>query len=348
MIGSDQIYNEKLSDKNAPEWFIRVMLLLMRDALWYVVENGLPQEPAAKDLTADQSAKSVIGLRLSTEHLDHVRTHSTSKALWDKLKSIYAAKSNASYASAAKSDARKISLLDGLLSLKMLASETVSAYIARARQLASEIIAVGIVLDTTLLIIITLRGLSTTFNSYVAAFYVTALPKDLDELESKLLPIEQSMAAAAKAEAETVALFSGICHNCNRPGHMARDCRQPPRPYGSQPSTSHPQQYQQQQPRRIYPECKYCGKTNHPEEKCHKGKRLQRKAAVTASASVAKAQEEPVIIFSALPQTPLRGVTDYPELPSVPEAIKASWVVDTGAAVHITPKALAAAFGFST
>ncbi|KXZ45879.1 hypothetical protein GPECTOR_49g463 [Gonium pectorale] len=198
----------------------------------------------------------------------------------------------------------------------MLASETISGYLARARVLTSEIKAVGIVLDMTLLMIIVLRGLPIIFQSYVAAFYVTALPENLEELESKLLPIEQSMAAAAKAEEETVALFSAVdVAAATVPAAAAQ---------------AH------------LPECKYCGKTNHPEDKCHKGKRLQRKAAITASAGAAKALEEPVIILSVLPQTPPRGATDYPELPSVPEAIKASWVVDPGAAVHITPKGIAA------
>ncbi|KXZ53493.1 hypothetical protein GPECTOR_7g943 [Gonium pectorale] len=124
-MGSDSIFADKLTDQNAPKWFGRMMLFLMREALWDIVTKGMGNPPTDEERKADIRARGDIGLRLSDEHLGLAASAASAKELWDKLKATFAA----------KTDARKAAIFESLLGLKKSAKESISQYIARAKQI---------------------------------------------------------------------------------------------------------------------------------------------------------------------------------------------------------------------
>ena len=118
---------ERLDVDNYATWSIRMRALLISKGLWTTVEASNPE--ASNDL----KALAQIILHVKDHHLMTVGACNTAKEAWTKLKTTYEAKTNA----------RKLLLRRELTTLKMGATEPLTMYAARAKDIQAQMTAAG-------------------------------------------------------------------------------------------------------------------------------------------------------------------------------------------------------------
>ena len=119
---------ERLDVDNYATWSIRMRALLISKGLWGSVTGDNSIDP-----DKDQKALAQIILHVKDYHLMTVGNCDTSKIAWDALKATYEAKSNA----------RKVLLRRELTGLKMGATEPLTVYGARAKDIQAQLRAAG-------------------------------------------------------------------------------------------------------------------------------------------------------------------------------------------------------------
>lgn len=167
-------------------WAIKMEMVLESKGIWDTVENGLPTDPPPSDevIKADRKARAEMGLCLGDDHLSVFTENNSAKSLWQALKGIYQQ----------KSQARKLVLNAQLIGLKKSSKESVAKYIARVKQIRDELIAAGDQPNDDLLTLTVLKGLPDEYKD-VRAQMQTTVQLTLDNVESKLLVVEQNLAS---------------------------------------------------------------------------------------------------------------------------------------------------------
>jgi hypothetical protein len=110
---------ERLDVDNYATWSIRMRALLISKGLWGAVTGD------SIDPDKDQKALAQIILHVKDHHLMTVGNCATAQTAWDTLKNTYEAKTNA----------RKLILRRELTQLKMGATEPLTMYAARAKDI---------------------------------------------------------------------------------------------------------------------------------------------------------------------------------------------------------------------
>jgi hypothetical protein len=220
MAGVDKSI-EKLDVDNYATWSVKMKALLVSKGLWALVTEDKP-----KDEGADQKALAFIILCVRNHNLPTVAECETAREAWDTLAKIYKAKSNA----------MKLQLKRELNALKKLAAEPLTMYAGRAKNLRDQLKAAGSDIKDEDVALSLLAGLPSEYETIVTILEASDGKLDLDEMLSKLLPVEQRV----KPE-ETNAYFSNgqgarddrhftrnearECYYCHKKGHLKKDCR---------------------------------------------------------------------------------------------------------------------------
>ncbi|GLI60797.1 hypothetical protein VaNZ11_003032 [Volvox africanus] len=256
------VYNEKLSLKNRSVWILR-----SKAAITAAKAGGALSKPR-DDTNADkhESAESVIVNLLEDGDLDlwekHDDINELYKALEERCKDMMIA--------------RKPVLWKQLSSVKMKPGESLRSYMIRIKDLVAELKECGDTVSDSNAITHALTGLTSSYKQFTNSFFAIAMPKDLEELEGKLLLVEQQVEAEA-TEATTVSLyagqerfnnrkskvkrddggnnninnndsgFRGRCCNCGQRGHRSADCKKQ---------------------KEDKPFCTHCKKTGHTLAQC--------------------------------------------------------------------------------
>ncbi len=170
----------------------------------------------------------------------------TAKALWDKLEATFTAQNNA----------RRLLLRQELNSLKKAPTESISEFVARAKELATNLEAVGHKPEDSEVSLSVLAGLPKEYKVLVTILGTLKQTQTLDELLPSMLQMEQQIRAD---EQETVPIYGA------RDGMRARSRQQ--------------RQNQQRNSRsdtpRFQGSCHYCGKKGHKESECRMRKKEQ-------------------------------------------------------------------------
>ncbi|GLI61654.1 hypothetical protein VaNZ11_004078 [Volvox africanus] len=254
------VYNEKLSLKNRSVWILR-----SKAAITAAKAGGALSKPR-DDTNADkhESGKSVIVNLLEDGDLDLWEKHDDINELYKALEKRYKD----------MMIARKPVLWKQLSSVKMKPGESLRSYMKRIKDLVAELKECGDTVSDSNAITHALTGLTSSYKQFTNSFFAIAMPKDLEELEGKLLLVEQQVEAEA-TEATTVSLyagqerfnnrnnkgkrddggnsnnndsgFRGRCYNCGQRGHRSADCKKP---------------------KEDKPFCTYCKKTGHTLAQC--------------------------------------------------------------------------------
>jgi hypothetical protein len=165
-----------------------------------------------------------------------LKTCQTAKELWDKLETIYKAKSNAT----------RLQLKNELGSLSLQPTESVTSYVGRARSIKDELAASGHPVQEEDVVLSVLGGLTKDYDTVVTIMETSEDTLDLDNVLSKLLQVEQKIfkkteSCSSRALFSKGNAFNGqerpagnssgqksgkICYYCNKPGHFKRECRQ--------------------------------------------------------------------------------------------------------------------------
>ena len=194
----------------------------------------------------DQKARALIGLCVKDHHLATLEECASARAVWDKLRAIYQAKSLA----------RRLMLRRELISLKKDPTEPLTVYVSRAKGIRDQLVASGLEIRPEEVTWAVLGGLPKEYDTIVTVLHSSDEEIELDVLVSKLLIVEQSKLVG---ETQDSVLYS----------HQSSGRHQ------SEPKAGQPGASQQGASRPLAGSgaCWYCGKLGHKQAECRK--RLQ-------------------------------------------------------------------------
>lgn len=285
MAAEDKPMVERLDVDNYATWSIRMQAFLMVKGLWDAVTGE------SSDAAADKKALAQIVLHVKDHHLSTLVGCTTSKIAWETLKVMYEAKTNA----------RKLLLRRELTQLKMTATEPLSVYAARARDLQTQLRSAGDEVKDQEVALQFLAGLPPAYNMISTVLTAGDQELKIDGMLPKLLQVEQ------------------ITQPPERPSEAALFAK-PNNSFGKNSSTSNNGFSKKQHGKG--PRCYYCGKMGHYKRDCHQMKRDQ-------NGNGRGGQPQPGQ-FSAIALT--ASSASAPACGGQPMR----WVLDTGASRHLT------------
>ena len=302
---------ERLDVDNYATWKSRMKFLLISKGLWAAVSS------TDANPETDLKALAQIGLYVKEHHLPLLERCTTAKEAWDKLESVYQAKSNA----------RKLQLRKQLTQLKMGPGEPLSKYVARAKDIQDQLRAAGHEISDQEVTWSVLAGLPEVYDTVVTVLETTS-DKDmnLEDILPKLLQVEQRQSAERADEralyAKPMGGFGG------RPGS-----RPGGRPGGGRPGgkpNGRPGKFGGQNGS-IKGPCFYCGKKGHTKAECYKRRNDEARHSGQGQQQSAQNRHEQ---HGAL----ALSVTAGAETPSSSSSTQQQrWVLDSGASRHMTP-----------
>lgn len=238
---------ELLTKHNYDTWVIQVEALLVKHDSWSYVNgdvvkpeiNGEDRTSLDRWIAQDRKAKSDLILSISPTELKHIRNCSTSKEVWDKLKSVYAS----------QGPMRKATLLEQLLLRKMNEDDDVRDYLSRFMDTVDKLSNMEVEINGDLLSIMLLHSLPDGFDNFCCAIKSRDNLPDVDTLMIKIIE-EHDSKIHRSGDSSTSAMLSKQhsksskgsstdrprngkvianapkykCHYCKKKGHKAADC----------------------------------------------------------------------------------------------------------------------------
>ena len=223
-------------------WKFRMTYLLKFKKLWGYVSGEIAKPEVEVEgrntwEEKDDAAKTILCLSLDDTQLPYVLMATTSKEMWDKLGDAYEEKSTANV----------MQLKAQFHNFKKCGGDRMQMHINKLRELVQQLTAVGASIDEQDQIIVLLKSLPEEYK-----MMVTALKSQGDLIFEKVCSrlIQEEMDTNELSEdGEAAALLSRgvkVCYNCNKPGHIARECKSD----------------------RSVRTCYRCGKSGHLSNKC--------------------------------------------------------------------------------
>lgn len=284
MATDEKLVLERLDVDNYATWSIRMQALLMVKGLWDVV-TGEATDPAA-----DKKAQAHIILHVKDHHLSTLVGRASSKNMWETLKAMYDAKSNA----------RKLVLRRELTQLKMSATEPLTVYAARAKDLQTQLRSAGDEVKDQEMAIQFLAGLPPAYGMISTVLTAGDQALKIDDMLPKLLQVEQLAQTERPSEAALLAKPSGGYGSARGNGSRGNN------------NGSFSKQHSETR------KCHYCGKKGHLIGDCMRRKREER------SGQSQRSQYGAIALTASTAAPPANGMQ------------RTRWVLDTGASRHMT------------
>lgn len=222
-------------------WKFQVRITLISNCTWDVV-NGtlkLPEQTAGtnadtlKEINTwkknDSVAQRIIATSIEEQPLLHIINCETSKAMWNKLTSVYEQ----------KSEANVHMLLQQWYSVTKNSSDDIATHVSQLEDLAHRLQLLGEKIPESMIITKVLMTLPSSYKHFVSAWdSVQTQDRTLANLISRLTIEETRIDGHDKNENKAFAARkqfskdnskksekSGTCHYCHKPEHWIRDCR---------------------------------------------------------------------------------------------------------------------------
>ena len=189
MTTESRIQIDKLDNQNWGIWRRKFEALLLSKRLGGVIDG------TDEDKDNSSQVLGLIQLHLSDAYLSMADDVATAKALWDKLEATFTAQNNA----------RRLLLRQEVNSLKKAPTESISEFIARAKELATNLEAVGHKPEDSEVSLSVLAGLPKEYKVLVTILGTLKQTQTLDELLPSMLQMEQQIRAD---EQETVPIWT--------------------------------------------------------------------------------------------------------------------------------------------
>lgn len=223
----DKISITKLNGTNYQIWKFKVKLLLMREDVWDIVTNAMPENPDAAWCKRDGKAMAWIGLLLEDNQLCHVRNKETAKEAWEALKG-YHEKSTLT---------NKIYILKRLCRIQLREGGNMEDHINTILDMVNDLSALGEELAENLVVALMLVSLPESYDSLVTA--LESRSEDdltLEMVKGKLISNfkrkHDSDINKESFEMQSVAMNvrkqfveKKTCYGCGKPGHFMNQCR---------------------------------------------------------------------------------------------------------------------------
>lgn len=168
---------EHLDVDNCATWSIRMQAYLMVKGLWSNVIG------ASADEAADKKALAYIVLHVKDHHLATLSRCTTARSAWETLKTTYEAKTNA----------RKLLLRRALTQLKMGATEPLTVYAARAKEIQTQLSSAGDAASDQDTALQFLAALPPAYGMISRVLTAGDQELKIDTMLQKLLQVEQHM-----------------------------------------------------------------------------------------------------------------------------------------------------------
>ncbi len=205
MATESRVLIDKLDNQNWGIWRRKLKALFLSKRLAGVIDG------TDEDKDNSSQVLGLIQLHLSDAYLSMADDVATGKALWDKLEATFTAQNNA----------RRLLLRQELNSLRQAPTESISEYIARAKELATILETVGHKPDPSDVTLSVLAGLPKEFSVLVTIVGTLKETQTLDEITPALLQTGQQ----TRQEEELLPMYGAAdgvkgCYYCKKPGHL--------------------------------------------------------------------------------------------------------------------------------
>lgn len=212
---------ETLTNDNYDTWVIQVEALLVKNDNWCYVSDQRPYPTGATNDAAvqasikawereDRKAKSDLILAINPTELKQVRGCTTSKEIWDKLKSIYD-KLKSTYS---KGPARKATLLKRLTQTKMSEDGNIKEHLAQFFDAVDKLESMDVQINGDLLSIMLLYSLPSSLENFRYAIESRNALPNAEQLKIKIVEEYEARNQTATANDSGVLLAH---HNKHKP-----------------------------------------------------------------------------------------------------------------------------------
>lgn len=216
---------EPLTKSNYDTWCLQAQAVLIKNDYWDIVSGNKSlsstADAAAKSAfeKEDLKARAEILLLLSPSELKQIKTCTSSKSVWDKLKATYQS----------TGPARKATLLKQLVLKRMTADEDIRDHLNNFMDVVDKLADMEIKIPPELLSIMLLYSLPTSFENFRIAIESRDTLPNPDDLKVKILEEYQARSGNEAPESSEAYHFKKnktklYCKNCKKKGHTTEAC----------------------------------------------------------------------------------------------------------------------------
>lgn len=219
---------DKLNYNNYDAWSYKTQMYLMKEKCWEVVSKTTAIASGSPEEKEDLKAWNLIGLLVEDSQLIYVRTLSSGRAAWNKLKEVHLQATLTS----------QVRIMRFLLTTKLEQNGDMTTHLQKVFERFGALVAIGKPLDEDMKVCILLASLNEDYGPMITALEAwDETKRTVEAVRAKLMEEysrKSSEGEAAKTDDIAMRTFRRkfseppTCYGCNKRGHIHRDCRTNP------------------------------------------------------------------------------------------------------------------------
>ena len=228
--GSGTKHAEKFIGVGFYAWKFNMRMSLIQQDVWecvdpmkpekYIGSTSIIKKDEIDEAKREKLAYTFIMLSLSEGVQAIVRNCVTARETWEALEENYGVK-----------DAEdRLEIRERMRDLRMKDDESMTSYLAKFHDYLDQLKAAGGGIDDEEAIITVLKSLPAKYDALKGMLRVRGKAVTLSELKNLLLSEERQINGGRSNERDRESLYVArqkiVCFNCQKPGHVSRNCRE--------------------------------------------------------------------------------------------------------------------------